>query len=340
MSDARSAGSPSLITGATGFIGRHLVRALTARGHPVSALVRDPARIDELPGARCRKGDLTEPGCLVEATKGAAVVYHLAAVVPGKGSRSRQWQVNCEGTRLLVRACIANGVGRLVFVSSVSVYAPPLAAIVDEGHPTGGADTYGQSKAAAEREIAKAASTALRCVILRPCQVYGPGDTSGYTARLRSLLGSRYAVAAGACSRPFSLVHVDDVVGAIVAAGAVPLSHPCAINVAGPSLTSLRMLAAAHRSITGRAPKLVPMPAAAIRFASELRWMSRTLAADAARPHWKSYGPSCVHGSLLLGGPEYSLHRLRSELGFVPSVSVREGLANLLRDQAEPGVSE
>ena len=329
---ARLAALPSLVTGATGFVGRHLVRALVERGHIVSALARSDADVSTLHGIRLQHGDITNQRSVADATRDVSVVYHLAAIVPGKGSQSAQWRVNFDGTRMLLQACIENGVERLVFLSSVCAYAPPLKNLIDEDFPIGGGDSYGHSKAAAELEIRNGVPSSGLChVILRPCQVYGPGDCSGFTALITSMLRSNYVFVAGRTPRSFSLLYVGDLVEAIIRAGTSPILCSCTVNIAGPSLTNLQALVSAYSAITGHAAKCVPLPAAAVRFAQELRWLSRNLGADAMRPRWKSYGSDHVYGSLLLGGPEYSLRRAKLELGYEPSISVRDGLANTLK---------
>lgn len=331
---------PALVTGATGFVGRHLVRALAERGHTVTALARTNADISDLQGVRWQRGDIIDQRYLADVTRSVSVVYHLAAIVPAKGGQSAQWRINCEGTRMLLQACIENGVKRLVFLSSVCAYAPPLKTLIDEDCPIGGGDSYGRSKAAAELEIINGAPSSSLChVILRPCQVYGPGDRSGFTALMMRMLGSNYVFTAGHTPRSFSLVFVGDLVEAIIRAGTSPISSSCTVNIAGPSLASLQTLVSAYSAITGHAAKHVPLPAAAVRFAQELRWFSRNLAADAMRPRWRSYKPDNVYGSLLLGGPEYALRRAKLEFGFEPRISVRDGLANILCNNFDDSVS-
>ncbi|WP_415879797.1 NAD-dependent epimerase/dehydratase family protein [Methylomonas sp. TEB] len=321
----------SLVTGATGFLGRHLVRSLIKHGHTVTALSRQHPNL-VTPSVRFVSGDILNEHSLADATRNVSVVYHLAAIVPGKGGQAEQWRVNYHGTRLLLKSCIENGVKRLVFLSSVCAYAPPLNAVIDEDSPIGGGDSYGQSKAAAELEIANAATNDLCTVILRPSQVYGPGD-SGFTEMLVSMLSGKYLYTAGRTPRPFSLLYVDDLIEAIVRAGTCPAVGSNTLNIAGPP-THLQALTSAYAAITGHAAKCVPLPIAIVRLAQELRWFSRNLPAKAMRPRWKSYAADQVYGSVLLGGPAYSVKRANLALGFEAQTSIQKGLANVLNSHS------
>ena len=332
-------GLRSLVTGATGFVGKHLVRALVERGHAVTALFRGAPDVGAPEGVRWQRGDICNQSSLIEAVRGAAVVYHLAGIVPGKGGHSALWRTNCEGTRMLLQACIENGVERLVFVSSVCAYSPPLKTLIDEDCPIGGGDSYGRSKAAAELEILRGGSN-LCYVILRPCQVYGPGDNGGFTSLITSMLSRNYVFTAGHTPRSFSLVYVGDLVEAIIRAGTSHISGSVTVNIAGPSLISLQALISAYSAITGHAARCVPLPASAVRLVQELRWLTRNLGADAMRPRWKSYRSNRVYGSLLLGGPQYSLRRAKLEFGFDPGFSIQDGLANTLDKNINDSVCE
>nr|WP_269144461.1 NAD-dependent epimerase/dehydratase family protein [Methylicorpusculum oleiharenae] len=319
-----------MVTGATGFVGSHLIRRLAADGQQVNALTRGGTNILKIQGVQWFRGDITVKQSITAALRGVSVVYHLAAIVPGKGGHSAQWHINRDGTRTLLQACLVNGVKRLVFLSSVCAYSPPLKTLIDEDCPLGGDDSYGQSKAAAELEITRGAPGDFCYVILRPCQVYGPGDICGFTGLVTSMLGSNYVFTAGRTPRRFSLVYIDDLIEAIIRAGTSNITGSCTANIAGPSLTSLQAIVSASAEIKIHVPKLVPVPVRVVRVAQELRWINRNLGATGMLPHWKSYSSDHVYGSLLLGGPEYSQQRARSEFGFEPTTSVGDGLAKIL----------
>jgi nucleoside-diphosphate-sugar epimerase/predicted dehydrogenase len=177
--EVRPAGLPAapvLVTGATGFIGAHLVEDLSARGlGEITALVRSPrtcASIARFP-IRMRIADLLDPQQVREAVKGQRHVFHLA--YGRDGDRARD--ITVEGTRHIVDAAIAEGCESVVVTSTMFVFGYPPG-VVDESapyRPIGG--EYGVTKAEMERWcLARAANSApTRIVVLNPTCVYGPG---------------------------------------------------------------------------------------------------------------------------------------------------------------------
>ena len=173
--------------------------------------------------------------------------------------------INVAGTRHLLELSRHGGVRRFVYLSSVSAYRPPLRPRIDEDAPIGGFEPYGRSKAAAEAAVQRAAAN-LETVIIRPCQVYGAGDRSGFTTRLLSLAArARVPVARGPSE--FSLVHVEDLTAAVIAAGTIPTAAGGTFNIAGPRRISLRELA------SGSGTGLIEVPRTALRTALSARWL-------------------------------------------------------------------
>src|SRR5215467_7497554 len=126
-----------LVTGASGFLGRHLVDKLLLRDNAVRTLSRSNG--DFPPHVKQIQGDIKDGTLLEAAMAGVETVYHAAAMVPGSGSDTRMWDTNVNGTRRVAEACLRAGVRRLVLVSSVAVYKPPLPDLVTESAPIGGA---------------------------------------------------------------------------------------------------------------------------------------------------------------------------------------------------------
>jgi dihydroflavonol-4-reductase len=321
-------GAKVLVTGANGFIGRHLVNRLAAEGYQVSAWARNKYPLGDLAGVTWHRGDINDQTILEQALDGVSIIYHLAGAVPGKSGYRQQWQVNHEGTCRLLKACVQTTIKRLIFLSSVCVYKPPLQAVIDESAAIGGNDSYGQSKAAAEQAIVNIAQDRFPYVILRPCQVYGPGDSIGFTGLVQSILKKDYLMTAG--KRTFSLLYIADLVDAIVKAGTLPLASACIFNISGPSLTSLYDIVSAAAEIKVHVPKLMALPEAFIRFLLEARWFLRHCKPDGMRPIFKSYAQNQIYGSLLLGGPDYSHRKACECLSFQPRYSLREGLEKSL----------
>lgn len=173
----------TLVTGATGFIGSHVVRLLIARGEPVRVLARqgsDRRAIDGLP-VEVACGDLRDPASLERAVRGIRRVFHVAADYRLWARDPRQiYESNVTGTRNLLAAAAGAGVEQVVHTSSVATVVVPdrgelpseaTEATLDEmiGH-------YKRSKLLAEREARQAAARGLPVVIVNPTTPVGPGD--------------------------------------------------------------------------------------------------------------------------------------------------------------------
>lgn len=201
-----------LVTGATGFIGRHLCRALASAGHRIRALVRPGSTTAplEVLGVERITGDVTVPSSLGPALEGVEAVVHLAGAV-NVGRESTYDRVNREGTRNLAIACRQRPLRRFVFVSSLSAQGPsppgrPHRAAADE-RPI---NAYGRSKLAAETALREELGD-IPFTILRPTVVYGTGDPEmALWARLAraGLLPVVYGL-------ELCFVHVDDLIGLI-----------------------------------------------------------------------------------------------------------------------------
>ena len=177
----------TLVTGATGYLGVDLVRALRAQGRDVRALARSDAgaaRLDGL-GAEVVRGDVTVPDSLGPAVAGVSRVFHLAGVVAHRAREDdRLRSVNVDGARNTLAACRAAGVERVVFVSSVAAVGPAATPAHprdegawmidgDDGRPD---FRYARSKAAGEQLALEAAADGLDVVVANPGFAIGPGD--------------------------------------------------------------------------------------------------------------------------------------------------------------------
>jgi nucleoside-diphosphate-sugar epimerase len=168
-----------LVTGATGLVGRAIVRALLERKCPIRILVRDAERAGVLFGSQVEiyAGDLGDRERLRSVCAGVGKIYHVAgAVDTHRNGPAEILATNVEGTRRLLEAAHAARVSRLVYTSSVSVYGDRLPVGIAEDARVNPAGVYGVSKIHAERLVQEAAAAGLRAMIVRPCIVYGPGD--------------------------------------------------------------------------------------------------------------------------------------------------------------------
>jgi nucleoside-diphosphate-sugar epimerase len=250
----------ALVTGAAGFLGSALVRALSARGDAVRALVRRPSAELELPGVEVTAGDATDPASLREAVRGVDVVFHLAGVRRSTDPEEFR-RVNAGSTRAVLDACLAAApnLARFVLAGSVAA-AGPSRAPRREDEPLAPVEPYGVSKAEAER-IALSYADRLPVAVARPPRIMGPGDRE-------NLLFFRIAKAHLALSfgdRPLSWVDVDDCARGFLALADRPEARGRAFFLASADTTTAAgIMAEAARALGVRAFH-VPVPAPVLR---------------------------------------------------------------------------
>lgn len=209
-------GSTCLVTGASGFIGRRLCAALAARVR-VRALLRAPARG---PWHDAAYGDLTAP--LDDSiTEAVHTVFHLAARTHAVDERDEDEAlyraVNVDGTRRLLESAQRSGVTRVVFMSSVKAIGEGDAdSVIDDATPAAPATAYGRTKLEAEGLVLQGGFVP-SAVVLRPCLVYGPGVKGNVERMIHAIDAGRFPPVPRTGNRR-SMVHVDDVVRAAVAA--------------------------------------------------------------------------------------------------------------------------
>jgi nucleoside-diphosphate-sugar epimerase len=298
------------LTGATGFIGRHLLRELPKRGYRLRVLLRRPSQT-AMDSASAVVGDLARPQNMSAAIAGVDAIIHSAGIAHAMSGRPEDdYRVlNTEATIGLARAAERAGVKRFVFLSSIRAQVGP--AVEDvltedlEPRPT---DAYGKSKLAAERGLEQ---LEIDWVALRPVLVYGPG-VGGNMATFVRLARSPYPLPLAGLTARRSLLSVDNLVDAVdaVLTAAAPLRRPLIVADA-EHLTMPEMIAAMRAGI-GRRPGLMPVPAPLLAMALKAvrrgEWIQRLT------------GSLMVDASALRG------------LGWTPRIATPVGLAALMAD--------
>ncbi len=183
---------PIALTGSTGFVGRHLLKALDDAGLPLRLLVREGPRSCGFGTAETVIGDLHDEAALKRLVTGACAVIHLAGAIAAP-DRASFFAINARGTENLAKAAMAGGVERFIHVSSLAAREPELS-------------DYGASKRAAEDALDALKPKGL--LIVRPPVVYGPGDRA--TLPLLAQFTRRFAVIPGSAQARVSLLYVED----------------------------------------------------------------------------------------------------------------------------------
>lgn len=261
-------GSLVALTGATGFVGRHLLADLRAQGHRVRVLLRRPTDgAGEADSAII--GDLARPVNMARALEGVDAIVHSAGIAHAMSGRPEDdyRAINVEATLALARAGAKAGVRRFVFLSSVRAQTGPCAeGVVDETRDPAPSDAYGRSKRDAEEGLA---GLGIDWVALRPVLVYGPG-VKGNMRSLLSLAAKPWPLPLGGLKARRSLVSLESLAGAVrcVLDAPGPLARP--FLVAEAEAPTLPEIVAAMRRGLGRGPGLLPVPESLVALAGRL----------------------------------------------------------------------
>lgn len=212
----------ALVTGGSGFVGRHLVRALAARGDEVRSLDLS-ASPGVGPGVTSVSADLRDAGAMRRATEGVDVVFHNASRVQTHHVGVEEVRaVNVGGTENLLAACRASGTQRFVYVSSASVvYGGQDVAQGDESlpYPAKFHAPYAATKAVAEKTVLDASDATLRTCSIRPHIIFGPGDTRFFPAVLSRARAGKLKTYVGDPDKLSDFTYVDNLVDGLLLAG-------------------------------------------------------------------------------------------------------------------------
>ncbi len=321
-----------LVTGAAGFLGRAVVRALLDDDHQVLALVRPLTDIASFaPSERLEfvRGDLRQRGDWCDRIGAAEAVVHLAAATGG--DLPEQFAVTVVATENLLNS-LPSGLRRFVHVSSFSVYdyaALPTGAEIDENSPLEAhpeeRDAYTWTKLIQEKLVRDHCRDAdLPLAVIRPGAIYGPGKTWSFGSALGlgrfDLMFSPLA--------PFRLTHVDNCADAVALAVKSPAAGGQTFNVVDDNLPSH----ARYRRLCRRAGALmapaIPVPWMLVAAGGWLiRLVNRKLLGDRARlPEFLAYRRQQARWKPL----RYSNARLKEVLGWVPRVSIEDGVREMV----------
>ena len=311
-----------LVTGAAGFLGRHVVDLLAERGEARRAFVRPGDDVAGLEGCEVVAGDIADRGSLRRALDSVELVVNCAARTGPWGPDRDYQRANVQGLETLARAALEAGVRRLVHVSSITVHGNDVGGTADENAPLRiEPNPYSRTKVAGERLLQHLVRReGAPVTIVRPGWIYGPGDAASF-GRLAHRIAEGQMAVVGRGDNQLPLVYVRDVARGILLAGEAARVEGRAYLLVNDERVTQRDFLAAIAAELG-----APEPARHLPYRVALA--AATVAEAGWRlAHRREPPPVMRYGMQLLGGDNrFVIERARQELGFEPSVGVAEGV--------------
>ncbi len=316
------AGTPVLVTGATGFTGSVLTRKLVAAGLKVSAVARSRSNLEPLEDLPITwfRGEVYDAALIKRAMQGQALVFHLAAAFrEAKGGYEDYRKVHVQSTQLIAREAILNpDFKRLVHISTFGVHGHVTHPPGTEASPFAPGDDYQRTKLEAELWLRDfAAEHALNYTIMRPAAIYGPGDRRLLKLFKMALRPWFPLLGKGKCR--YHLVHVDDLTNVFLIAA----THPAALGEAficgGDEAIAVADLARIIADHFGVKTRIVRLPI------GPFFWI-----ADLCEHVCKPFGiePPIYRRRVAFYSKDrdFDVSKMRNVLGYHPRFSNREGL--------------
>ncbi len=311
----------ALVTGASGFIGSHLVDHLLRHQYTVRVLLRSTSSTAWLKGLPLNivYGDVFDHDALGHAVRGVEVVYHSAGLTKAR-TAEEYFRANAGGTRNILDACIRHNpeLRRFVLISSQTAAGPsPSATPVTEAAEPSPITTYGRSKLQAELECRTVAQS-LPVTIVRPPAVYGPRDKDIFEFFKTLQRGLQPMV--GFREKYISLIHVTDLVRGILMAGESPAAAGQTYFISSSEMYGWKQVGDITRSVLGNRPLRIHVPEfgvyAIAAFAELFAAVSKKpaiinfeKARDMVQDYWTCDGS-----------------RAHRDFGFQPEITLQEGI--------------
>ena len=305
------------LTGATGFVGRALAKALAECGFDITAVIRNLALVNESPVSGANDymvGDLGVNSDWRQSLSDSPCVIHCGGLAHGK--QGDLFSVNVEGTLDLARQSAASGVRRFIFISSIGVNGNHNYSAFKECDKPKPVEPYAHSKWHAERGLREVAElTGMEVVIIRPPLVYGP-NAPGNFGGLVKWVNRGIPLPFGAIYNKRSLVALDNLVNLIITC----IDHPGAANETflasdGEDLSTTQLLQGVAEAM-GKPSRLIPVPAGVLQFGATL------------------LGKKAV-AQRLLGSLQVDISHTRKCLNWTPPLTVKQGLQRCFPNQQD-----
>ncbi|MFQ6010378.1 MAG: NAD-dependent epimerase/dehydratase family protein [Candidatus Aenigmatarchaeota archaeon] len=294
-----------LVTGASGRVGRHLVRALVKREEHVRVLVRSEEKAKGLVGVEVYEGDILDKESLKRACEGVDTVYHLAALVRYDVPEDELQKVNVEGTKNVVEAY---GGRKIIYLSSTAAMGKKLAEIpANESTECRPTDYYGKTKLEAEKIVLDAGG-----IVVRAADVYGKDFHEGYFDVFEMLEKGKMHVLGKGKNR-IQYVHVDDLVLGLIVAENLGKAGEVYI-ITGPEVKTQEELYGLICRKLGVEPPKKHVPV----------MLAKTAASLQGKEKWIPFIEKIAADRV------FDISKAKKELGFEPKVGYEEGIAEMI----------
>ena len=311
-----------LVTGATGFIGSHLVEALVNKGYQVYGLFRDNKKSDFLRrlGAKPIYGDLLNKETLKNALKNIDVVYHLAAALHANTkSKKTFFDVNVLGTKNLIEACLESKVKKFVHCSSVGVHGITKK-LANENSPCKPTTDYDKSKYLAEKLVRNYLNNdKMDITIVRPAAiVYGPRDFSAMYGLFQAIESKKFMII-GNGRNIIHMIYVKNLVNGMILAAENKRANGQTYILADETLTTVR-------DIQNIIAKTLKVPKNNFRIPV---WIAILLALNfEILSKIIKFSPPLTFSrvSFLTSNRAYDISKAKRELGFKSWISLQKGI--------------
>ena len=322
----------AFVTGASGFTGRYLCKALLEKKYNVKALVRKNSNRENLENLNIQfiEADLADPDSIKGKIKDTDIVFHIAALYRQEGvSKDMFTKVNLEGTRIMLDESIASGVKQFVHCSTVGVQGEISNPPATEDAPYKPGDHYQVSKLEGEKlALSYFKEKKINGVVVRPVGIYGPGDTRFLKLFKHIYKGNFKMIGKG--NVLYHLTFVEDLVQGIILAGENPAASGKIYTIGGNEYLPLTDLANMIAQILDKPISKIHVPLWPVYTAAFLcEMVCRPLGIE----------PPLYRRRLdfFTKDRAFDISKAKEELGYNPEVPLKEGLTRTAQWYKENG---
>ena len=321
-----------LVTGGTGFTGRHLCAELVRQGYQVRALVRKDSQVAALKELKVELvwGDLCDPDSVRDAVQEVTIVFHIAALFRQQGVETNMFRkVNVESVEHLVTASIASGVKRFIHCSTVGVHGHITNSPANEEAPFSPGDIYQETKLQGEQVARRHMEEGkIALTIIRPAGIYGPGDLR-FLKLFRAINKGRFFML-GPGVVNYHFTYVEDLVQGIILCSQLNQAIGQTYILGGEEYVSLNQLVSMIADeLTAKPPRVhLPLwPVYALGFACEFICTPLGIEPPLYRRRIDFFKKNRA----------FDISKAKKELGFQPKVSLKEGIHRTARWYSQHG---